>query len=58
VFDFFDCDKNGIIDGPDLSTRFASEDVHEEVWTEMLVNAVDKEQCDYGDFVVMLEKLN
>ena len=54
VFNFFDQNLDGCIDGDELKNQFKDDRIADEVWSELLMKALGKTTCNFEDFVEMI----
>jgi Ca2+-binding EF-hand superfamily protein len=57
VFDFFDTDGEGSIEGSELKDQLTHPNVADEVFDEILILAVGKKDCTFEEFTKLIENL-
>jgi Ca2+-binding EF-hand superfamily protein len=57
VFEFFDKDHEGSIEGSELKDQLDTEDIDDCIWDEMIFEAVGKNECTLEDFVELIKNL-
>jgi Ca2+-binding EF-hand superfamily protein len=57
VFNFFDHDNEGSIEGAEIKAQLKAENIDDSVWDELIMDALGKTECTFDDFVKLINDL-